>query len=154
MILIADNNDVVVHQLEDGTPIDVQSDRIIVGSGNELFHIGDLNSGNSKVHEGVNDTPSDFRPLLYRYSGGKWTRNPNYPIPQVITMRQLQLALHGKGLLEQVEAAVAAADKVTQIEWGTGSTVEYHSKTLRAMQGKLNISDVDFNDLFIAGEIL
>jgi len=81
--------------------------------------------------------------------------DPNAPppgpvIPQSVTMRQARLALHAAGLLDDVEAAVQAADKATQIEWEYAQTVERNWPTLALLAGALGLTDETLDSLFSA----
>jgi hypothetical protein len=74
---------------------------------------------------------------------------PPAPPVKVITMRKARRALHGAGLLDAVEAAVAAADKTVQIDWDTATEVERDWPALITMQAALGLTDAQIDDLFI-----
>lgn len=75
-------------------------------------------------------------------------------VPQVITIRQAKLALHAVGLLDDVDAAVANADRATQIEWEYATEVHRDWQTLIAMQTAMSLTDEMVDSLFINGAIL
>jgi len=67
----------------DDKPVDIQADRINVGSPDNLdFIVGDLNSGNSTLYENVTDAPSDWSGDKYAYDGTTWTQNPDWVEPE------------------------------------------------------------------------
>lgn len=76
------------------------------------------------------------------------------PVPQVLTARQAKLALHAAGLLDDVDAAVAAADKATQIEWEYAAEIRRDWPTLAVMAGALGMTDAQLDGMFTAGALL
>lgn len=76
---------------------------------------------------------------------------PAVPIPASISPAQARLALLGAGLLDQVEAAVSAADLVTQIAWQQATSIERDSPTVAALSAALGLTSGQLDALFIAG---
>jgi len=70
------------------------------------------------------------------------------PVPRKVTMRQARLALLGAGLLDAVDAAVAKADRATQIDWEFAATVERGSPTVNALAAALKLSSKAQDSLF------
>lgn len=70
-------------------------------------------------------------------------------VPQVITIRQAKLALLSAGLLDDVDAAIAQADRATQIEWEYATEVHRNWLTLRSVQGAGGLTDEQVDELFI-----
>ena len=70
------------------------------------------------------------------------------PVPQQVTMRQARLELLERGLLDDVEAAIAAAGRAAQIEWEYATTVERSHPVIAAVQQQQGLSDADMDDLF------
>jgi len=67
---------------EDDKAVDMQAGQINVGDPANLdFIIGDLNSGNSTLHENVTDAPADWFGNKYTYDGTVWTQDPNWVDP-------------------------------------------------------------------------
>lgn len=66
-----------------------------------------------------------------------------------VTMRQARLALYQTNKLDQVEAAIAASDKSTQIIWASSSTVRRDNPLIIAI-GKqvLGMTDLEIDQLF------
>lgn len=75
-------------------------------------------------------------------------------VPATITIRQAKLVLHHAGLLDDVDAAVAGADKATQLEWEYATEVKRDWPTLVAMATALGMTDTQLDDLFIQGSKL
>ena len=75
-------------------------------------------------------------------------------VPQVITMVQAQLALLGAGLLDKVNAALAAIPgdqgKAAMIEWTNAANVHRTNALVGAMQASLSLTDAQIDALFIA----
>ena len=75
-------------------------------------------------------------------------------VPQVITMVQAQLALLGAGLLDRVNAALAAIPgdqgKAAMIEWTNSANVHRTNALVGAMQASLGMTDAQIDALFIA----
>lgn len=70
-------------------------------------------------------------------------------VPQAITIRQAKLALLSAGLLDDVDAAIAQADRATQIEWEYATEVHRNWPTLRSVQGAVGLTDEQVDELFI-----
>ena len=68
--------------------------------------------------------------------------------PTSVSPAQARLALLGAGLLDQVEAIVAAADVPTQIAWRNASVIERNSPTVAALAAALGLTDAQLDDLF------
>lgn len=75
-------------------------------------------------------------------------------VPQTVTIRQAKLALLQAGLLDDVDAAVAQADRATQIEWEYVTEVERSWPTLLTIQAALGLSEQQVDDLFIVAASL
>ncbi len=73
---------------------------------------------------------------------------PPTPVPQSVSMRQARLALLGAGLLDDVEAAVAQADRAVQIEWEFSGELRRDWPTLILLAGALGLSDTQLDTLF------
>jgi hypothetical protein len=72
-------------------------------------------------------------------------------VPQQVTSLQLELALLQLGMLEAVNAAVAAAPSAAQITWRRMRDVERVNAMLVSMAtgpGGLGMTDVEVDDLF------
>lgn len=76
------------------------------------------------------------------------------PVPQVLTARQAKLVLHNAGLLDDVDASVAASDKATQIEWEYAAEIRRDWPTLAVMAGALGMTDAQLDGMFTAGALL
>ncbi len=63
-------------------------------------------------------------------------------------MMQLQLALHGQGLLDDVETAIAAGDLPTKIYWAKAPTVHRDHPLTAAIATALGKSDAEVDDMF------
>ena len=75
-------------------------------------------------------------------------------VPQVVTIRQAKLALLQAGLLDDVDAAVAQADRATQIEWEYATEVRRDWPTLLTLQTALGLTEQQVNDLFISAALI
>ena len=76
------------------------------------------------------------------------------PVPQVLTMRQARLVLLASDLLDDVEAAVEAADRATQIEFEYATEMRRDWPALLAMAGALGLTAEQLDGLFIQGASL
>ena len=74
-------------------------------------------------------------------------------VPQSVTMRQAQLALLGAGLLDDVEAAIAAipgdAGRAAQITWDKSSAVERGNPLIGQLAETLGLDEAALDALFI-----
>lgn len=75
-------------------------------------------------------------------------------IPPSVTMRQARLALLGAGLLDGVEAAIAAMEspqrEAVRIEWEYAATVERGNALMQSLGQALGMADDQIDQLFIA----
>ena len=72
------------------------------------------------------------------------------PVPQEVTMYQARRALAAAGLLTAVEAAIAAAGTVAQIEWDTKNLVHRSYGMVSDMGQALGMTDAQLDALFIS----
>ena len=73
-------------------------------------------------------------------------------VPDVISMRQARLALLGAGLLATVESAIAnGTDEAMKIEWEYATEVRRDWESLNVLATALGMSELDIDNLFIAG---
>lgn len=80
---------------------------------------------------------------------------PPDPVPASVTMRQARLALLGAGLLDDVDAALAAIPdamqrRAAQIEWEFAATVDRQSPWVANLAGALGLADEQLDALFVA----
>lgn len=71
------------------------------------------------------------------------------PVTQ-ITMRQCRLQLLAAGLLDEVEAMIAQAERAVQIEWEYASAVDRNSVLVTGIAASLSLSDAEVDGLFEA----
>ena len=77
---------------------------------------------------------------------------PPVVIPQSVTMRQARLALLGVGLLDDVDAAIAAIPdpvqrKAAEIEWEYATVIERNSPLVQSLAAGLGLTAADIDDL-------
>lgn len=94
----------------------------------------------------------------YVVEGGEVVYSPLYPstapfVPDRVTMRQARLALLGAGLLDDVEAALAAlegaAGQAARIEWEYSQEVWRNKPFVQQVAGAISMSDEQLDQLFI-----
>ena len=76
------------------------------------------------------------------------------PVPQSVTMRQARLALLGAGLLDDVDAAIAAIPdpaqrKAAQIEWEYSNEVQRQSQWVGDLASALGLNAAALDNLFV-----
>ena len=80
------------------------------------------------------------------------------PIPQSVTMRQARLALLGAGLLDDVEAAIAALPspqkEAARIEWEYSQEVQRHNGFVSVLAPALGMTDEQTDALFVTAAVL
>jgi len=70
-------------------------------------------------------------------------------VPQVVTMRQAELALLNANLLDDIEVLIPTLPRVDQISWTRASTVERNNPLVAYIQSIKGLSDTDIDNLFI-----
>ena len=75
------------------------------------------------------------------------------PVPQSVTMRQARLALLQSGMLDDVDAAIAAIPdpvqrKAAEIEWEYAQTVDRNSPFVQQLSAGLGLTDEQKDQLF------
>lgn len=75
---------------------------------------------------------------------------PPPPTPPItsVTPRQARLALSAAGLLDKVNAAVAASDQATQITWEFASLIERGDPLMTSLGASLGLSSDQIDALF------
>lgn len=74
-------NNVSLYLFEDSVAITITEENSTVGEPVQ-FIIGDCNSSNVVLHEGVS-TPDDFMGHKYFYDGTAWSLNPDWVDPRI-----------------------------------------------------------------------
>lgn len=79
-------------------------------------------------------------------------------VPASVTRRQARLALLQAGLLETVNATIAAmpspAKERAQIDWDDAQTFDRDNQLLAQMAGALGLNDAALDALFVAAAAL
>lgn len=94
------------------------------------------------------------------YDGETFTKpEPVVAVPQSVTPRQAKLALLGAGLLDGVDAALAAIEdattrKAAQIEWEYATTFERDAPLIASIGGALELTDAQIDALFVVAKTL
>ena len=76
------------------------------------------------------------------------TNPPAPPVPGAISRFQAKAALQQAGLLEEVEAAITAADDLTKLAWSETQEFVRGSPTIVALGAALSLSETQIDDLF------
>lgn len=101
---------------------------------------------------------SEVTPQTHKYEGGQFVALPvvptPVPVPQSVTPRQARLALLAAGLLDDVNAAVAAAGPQAQIDWDYALEIRRDNALIASMAAGLNLTDEQIDDLFRAAAVL
>lgn len=108
------------------------------------------------VH-GYDDTQAD---LITEALSAGWTELVTWPIPvaasvpHTVSMRQARLALFNAGLLESVNATIAAmagaAGDAARIEWEFAATVQRASPLVSDLSAALGLTSPQLDSLFTA----
>ena len=76
-------------------------------------------------------------------------------VPKVVTIRQARLALLQSGLLDDIDAAIAAStDRALKIEWEFATEFRRDWPALISMQPVLGLTDPQVDDLFVLAATL
>lgn len=69
-------------------------------------------------------------------------------VPDAVSPLQARRALRAAGLLQQVEAAVSAADEDTRGAWQYALTIERRDSALTRIAAQMGVSQAQIDDLF------
>jgi len=88
----------------------------------------------------------------WTYDGTEWTapEPPPAPVPEEVRQAQARRALLAVGLLDDVEAAVAAASRDIQIAWEYEPNIRRDSPMVAALAPAIGLTDAQLDDLFRA----
>lgn len=98
----------------------------------------------------------------WRYISGEFLEpvipEPESVVPEKVTMRQARLALHGAGILPQVQPAIDALPEpprtLAQIEWDYSSEVFRNREFVNMLGSQLGLTDEQIDQLFIQAATL
>lgn len=117
------------------------------------------------AHDPATEDLTEGIPVLI---GGTWTQVWNVraltpeeievrrkeSVPVVVSMRQARLALLAAGLLDDVEAAIAAGPQAARIEWEYATEVQRGYGLVLQLAPVLGLTDRQLDDLFVAAASL
>lgn len=107
------------------------------------------------VVQGVTYVQSDTAKLYDLYANGVFTTPaPVVVVPASISKLQAQLQLQASGLLTAVNAAVAAADPVTQIYYNSPEDLHRNHPVVATLGAALGLNSAQIDALFIAASKL
>lgn len=106
------------------------------------------------VWHGSAETGPDFGDVVvtpsaaWTYDGDAAAGLAPIDVPASVTRFQARAALIEAGLLDQIEAAVAAADPLTREAWASSTAFERSSPTIAALAAALGLTGADLDALF------
>ena len=112
------------------------------------------------VNISLNESPGELRA---NWTGYEWVdlpyaapviTEPVIPVPQVVSRAQFILALLQIDLLDEVEAAIAAADRATQINYEERLEFERSFPLIATMAAVLGKTDAEVDALFVLAATL
>jgi hypothetical protein len=112
------------------------------------------------VNISLNESPGELRA---NWTGYEWVDLPYaapvipapvIPVPQVVSRAQFILALLQIDLLDEVEAAIAQADRATQINYNERLEFERSFPTIATMAAVLGKTDAEIDALFMLAATL
>lgn len=106
----------------------------------------------------VINTISADQAFVEQHYPGRWveveTPQPAPTIPQRVTMRQARLVLDDAGLLDAIDATIAALPQPhrrrAEIEWEFSQEVQRHNGFVSQLAPALGLSDAQIDALFVA----
>lgn len=117
-------------------------------------------AGVAPANKSTSDTPGDIRA---NWTGYEW-REMTYQtppeiaspviVPQVVSRAQFILALLQIGLLDEVEAAIEAADRATQINYKERLEFERGFPLIATMAQVMGKTDAEIDQVFILASTL
>ncbi len=117
-------------------------------------------AGVAPANQSTSDTPGDIRA---NWTGYEWRDTPYQTppeiaapviVPQVVSRAQFILALLQIGLLDEVEAAIALADRAAQINYTERLEFERGFPLIATMAAVLGKTDAEVDALFVLAATL
>lgn len=99
-------------------------------------------------YDGLTWLDATPKPTLPEIQAAWEDRQANPPVPQLVTARQARLALLDAGLLDQVEAAIAAGSRADQITWEFAVDVRRDHALIANLGAALNLTSERIDGLF------
>ena len=93
-------------------------------------------------------SPAEREQVLAKAEADRLEAEYQAKMSMTVTPRQAKLALLQAGLLDDIEAAIAQADRAVQIEWEYATEFKRTWPTLLAMQTALGLTDQQLDNLF------
>ena len=75
-------------------------------------------------------------------------------VPVKVSMRQARLALHGAGLLDDIETIITILGATAKIEWDYSTEVQRKHPLIAAVQAQNQMTNDQIDDLFILAATL
>jgi len=99
---------------------------------------------------GANWIEAEYAGPGWVYSGGSFSPPPvpPVPVPERVTARQARLALNAAGLLDDVDAAIAASSREVQLTWEYATEIERSHPILAQVATGLGMTSNQMDDLF------
>lgn len=92
------------------------------------------------------------------WDGRNFAESTSAQVPSAVSMRQARLALLGDGLLDSVNAAIAAMPgpdgDASRIEWEYAQDVRRDSPLVLSLSGALGMTAAQIDDLFVLADTL
>lgn len=97
---------------------------------------------------------TDYKRYLAWIAAGNRASPYVPPVPQSVTPLQASRALLAAGLLDDVEAAIAVADRETQLAWQKATAVERNSPFVAKLAAAIRLTSAQVDQLFVTAATL
>lgn len=144
----------------DNVVIYAQSDLVLTDTGlqGDGWHDPKFSIANARIEEA--ELPEHWAGAVWSYVGEAWAvfdqaqhdkniQAAQPPVPQKVSRAQFILALLDLGLLDAVEAAIAAADRATQINYKERLEFERTYPLVMVMASTLGKTEAEVDALFV-----
>lgn len=112
-------------------------------------YLGAFNEGNPLIPADAIEVPTQPVDGRDKWINGAWV--PHISVPKVVSRFQARVALFLAGLLDDVEAMMAAPETpaLAKLAWADAQEFERASPTIAAMAGQIGLTDAQLDELFI-----
>jgi hypothetical protein len=149
---VADGDQVIADRAEPAREITSEDVATLVGEQNATL-VQQLSAAQARIMDDE-ETIARFQATIEQLQAQLAVAAPPAAPEPVVSRRQLKLALYGAGILDQVEAFVAQADRAVQISWTEATEFRRGDPMLNQMAAAFGMDSAAIDQMFAVAAAL